>query len=57
MLADASNSRAGVSKEKPQRTTRPAIGAHARRPVAAQRGWQAAAAAWHTGRAGRPVRS
>jgi hypothetical protein len=38
MLADASISHAGVSKEKLQRTARPAIGAHARRPVAAQGG-------------------
>jgi hypothetical protein len=57
MLAGASISRAGVSKEKPQRTARPAIEAHARRPVAAQGGRQAAAAAWHTGRAGQLVRS
>jgi hypothetical protein len=38
MLADASISRAGVSKEKPQRTAQPAIGPHARRLVATQGG-------------------
>jgi hypothetical protein len=57
MLAGASISRAGASKEKPRRTARPAIEAHARRPVAAQGGRQAAAAAWHIDRAGRLVRS
>jgi hypothetical protein len=59
MLADASISRAGVSKAKPQCAARPAIGADARRPAAAQRGRQVevAAEAWHTGRAGRLVRS
>jgi hypothetical protein len=36
MLVDTNISRAGVSKAKPQRVARPAIGAHARRPAAAQ---------------------
>jgi hypothetical protein len=45
MLADASISRAGVSKAKHERVARPAIGAHARRPAGAQGGRQAAMAA------------
>jgi hypothetical protein len=45
------------AKAKPQRATQSAIGAHARRPAAAQGGWQAAVAARHTCRAGRLVQS
>jgi hypothetical protein len=38
MLAEASISRAGVNKAKPQRAARRAIGAHASRPAAPQGG-------------------
>jgi hypothetical protein len=57
MLPDASIARADVSKAKPQHATRPTIGAHARRSAAAQGGRQAAAAARHTARVGRLIRS
>jgi hypothetical protein len=57
MLADTSISRAGVRKAKPQRAARLAIGANTCRPAATEGGLQVAAAAWHTGRAGRLVRS